>query len=236
MEMFERDVQPALDDYLAGKTKEEDFMWAARPWDSYPGAYRPIIEYCREKGLHVTGSNTPTELVRRIPHLGFDAAIQSYTPAERGFLAAESSSPKDQYWENFKGVMGVGNAHGDGQTMTEEKVYGFYQSQCMKDDTMGESVARLREAHPGQLVLHYSGCFHVDYRLGTAARFMSRRPQDKAVVVALRPVDSWTHVDLQAEPGVADFIVFVPAPLWGKSEQTPTDEKSAPDEPAAPAK
>lgn len=32
MEMFERDVQPALDRYLAGETAEEALLAAARPW------------------------------------------------------------------------------------------------------------------------------------------------------------------------------------------------------------
>jgi uncharacterized iron-regulated protein len=216
MEMFERDVQSALDEYTAGRSKEEDFTWASRPWGNYPSDYRPIIEYCRSHQIQVRASNTPTELVRRISRQGFEAAMQSYTPAERGFLAATTSSPKDQYWENFSAVMGMGAAHGDDQGMSEAKVYGFYQAQCMKDDTMGESMALIRDAQPSKLVLHYSGSFHVDFKLGTAARYMARRPADKTVVLVLRPVETWSSLDPLAEPGVADFIIFVPGPKWGK--------------------
>src|SRR5262245_64143150 len=35
MEMFERDTQPSLDDYLAGRLSEEDFLKVARPWPRY---------------------------------------------------------------------------------------------------------------------------------------------------------------------------------------------------------
>src|SRR3954471_18599118 len=35
MEMFERDVQPALDRYLAGTISEEEFLKDARPWPRY---------------------------------------------------------------------------------------------------------------------------------------------------------------------------------------------------------
>src|SRR5689334_20096852 len=44
MEMFERDVQPALDAYLAGQLPEKDFRAQSRPWGNYDTAYRPLIE------------------------------------------------------------------------------------------------------------------------------------------------------------------------------------------------
>ena len=49
MEQFERDVQGAVDDYLAGKLSEEDFLAASRPWKNYPEHYRAIVELTLEK-------------------------------------------------------------------------------------------------------------------------------------------------------------------------------------------
>ena len=40
MEMFERDVQPVLDQYLAGTITEEQFLKDARPWPRYPRSRR----------------------------------------------------------------------------------------------------------------------------------------------------------------------------------------------------
>ena len=59
LEMFERDVQLILDEYLAGLIREQDFLAAARPWRDYEDAYRPLIEYAREHGLPVVASNVP---------------------------------------------------------------------------------------------------------------------------------------------------------------------------------
>ena len=47
MEMFERDVQPALDGYLAGRIDEAAFLSRARPWKNYRTGYRPLIEKAR---------------------------------------------------------------------------------------------------------------------------------------------------------------------------------------------
>ena len=59
--------------------------------------------------------------------------------------------------------------------MTPEMLYSIYQAQCIKDDTMAESIARLRAADPARLVLHATGSFHCDYRLGTVLRVIARR-------------------------------------------------------------
>ena len=49
MEMFERDVQPALDDYLAGRITEADFLARARPWKNYATDYRPLVELAKRE-------------------------------------------------------------------------------------------------------------------------------------------------------------------------------------------
>src|SRR3972149_3295947 len=41
LEMFERDVQGPLSDYLAGKIAEPDFLAGTRPWPRYRTDYRP---------------------------------------------------------------------------------------------------------------------------------------------------------------------------------------------------
>src|SRR6185295_9478900 len=51
MEMFERDVQPSLDQYAAGELTEEQFLKASRPWPRYATDYRPIIEYAKAHRL-----------------------------------------------------------------------------------------------------------------------------------------------------------------------------------------
>ena len=47
LEMFERDVQKRLDDYLAGRVTEEDFLKEARPWPRYATDYRPLVEFAK---------------------------------------------------------------------------------------------------------------------------------------------------------------------------------------------
>src|SRR6185369_6689374 len=42
LEMFERDAQKPLDDYLAGKMTEDEFLKVSRPWPRYTTDYRQL--------------------------------------------------------------------------------------------------------------------------------------------------------------------------------------------------
>lgn len=70
MEMFERDVQPILDEYLAGFITESHFLRSSRPWQNYKTDYKPMVEFARENGLHVLAANAPRRYVNRVSRLG----------------------------------------------------------------------------------------------------------------------------------------------------------------------
>ena len=59
LEMFEQDVQDILDAYLKGKISEKKFLKQARPWPNYLEDYRPLVEFAKEKGMHVIAANIP---------------------------------------------------------------------------------------------------------------------------------------------------------------------------------
>jgi uncharacterized iron-regulated protein len=235
MEQFERDVQAALDSYLAGSMDEPAFLAASRPWPNYDPDYRRMIEFCKTNGVPVCAANIPRPLASRVAKQGFDAARTGYTSEERPWVAESTSAPKDAYYNLFTQAMGGGgDAHGGGMAMPEEMLMSVYQAQCIKDDTMAESISRLRAADPARLVVHTNGSFHSDYRLGTVMRVIARRsppavsPADAVLVVAIRPVSGWSQASAHAEDlpstddaaaatPVADFVLYVPGPDFGKT-------------------
>ena len=68
----------------------------------------------------------------------------------------------------------------------------FYFAQCLKDETMAESIARAHASGGAggrrPLVVHFNGSFHSDYGLGTAERAKRRMPGKRIVVLSLLPV------------------------------------------------
>jgi uncharacterized iron-regulated protein len=243
MEMFERDVQPVVDNYVSGNprspTAEQDFLRASRPWGNYQTDYRPLVEFARTYKLQVVAANSPTALARRVAKEGLEPVLASLGADERGWLAEQTSAPKDGYWQRFLEFMGGAGDGSHGGGMTEDQIYGYYQAQCLKDDTMAESIAGYLHYYgslsgvstlqdidstlipPPVSVFQVNGSFHSDYGYGVAQRCRERKLD--VLTIAIRPIPDFTPVsaggslDPQGETladgtPVADFVVFVPAP------------------------
>jgi uncharacterized iron-regulated protein len=218
LEMFERDVQPVLDRYLAGSATEAELLAGGRPWKNYSGDYRPLVELARSRGWPVVASNTPRPLASLVSRAGL-AALDSVTTPPRASAAEQFECPEDEYYEKFAAAMGDMSAHGppggsaaDGRA----RLLRMYQAQCVKDETMGESVARAWQ--PGRLVVHYNGAFHSDFRLGTAARARRRAVGASMLVVSALPVRDLDNLAPGKEDRKrADYLLYVLAPAKADS-------------------
>ncbi len=80
LEMFERDVQPALDAYLAGRISEGEFLATSRPWPNYASDYRPLVEMAKARGWPVIASNVPRPLASAVGRQGL-AMLDTLQPA-----------------------------------------------------------------------------------------------------------------------------------------------------------
>lgn len=212
LEMFERDVQPALSAYLAGTLPEAQFLQTARPWPNYASDYRPLVEWAREQGWPVIGSNVPRSMAAAVAQRGL-AALDSMDARQRAFAARELQCPEDAYFQRFSREMQHhSGSHGaGGAAETAPMIRRLYEAQCIKDETMAEAIL---EAHGGnRMVVHVNGAFHSDYGHGIVSRLQRRRPEVKTAVVSLIPADNVNDPGAAARHrGVADYVVLTSAP------------------------
>lgn len=174
-EMIERDAQTKLDRYLAGEIDEDAYLSKTRPWPNYRRHYRPLVELARERNLPVIAANVPRPLASRVSHEGLAPV------AEETFMPRSVIAPPGLYRANFAKAMGKPEDSKDpGLDL-------WFLAQCVKDETMAESIERgLCAAPAGRIVVHYCGYFHSDYRLGTVERLARRQPGLKIGVVTTR--------------------------------------------------
>ncbi len=202
MEMFERDVQSALDAYVAGEIDERQFLAESRPWSQYRSAYRPLIERAREGGHPVVASNIPRKITRRIAMEGLDV-LESLDAAERRLAPAEIFPNTPAYWRRVDNATrshaGMMQRPGDEQRLSS--------TQTLWDNTMGESCALALEDHPGSMVLHINGAFHSLHWDGTVRQFALRSPSAKTLTVDIRSTRNPSVATLGGE-AVADFVVM----------------------------
>ena len=210
LEMFERDVQQQVDDYLAGKLSEPDFLKASRPWPRYATDYKPLIELAKAKGWCVIAGNVPRRYASQVAKGGL-AAAEKLPAAERIFLAQQFSCPSDDYFKRFHESM---SEHPGDKTpkMEAALLERMYQAQCVKDETMAESIARRQTASPQTLIVHYNGAFHSDFRLGTAARTKQRLPKANIKIISALPIENLDAINPNDERKRGDYLVFTLKP------------------------
>lgn len=217
LEMFERDVQPLLDQYLAGTISEANFLAGGRPWDNYLTDYRPLVELARVRGWPVLAANVPRRLASAVSRRGL-ALLDTLNAADRRFMAREHSCPKDAYYTRFAETMKGHGAGGGPPTAADAAAMAqmtdrFYEAQCVKDEAMGEAVADAwLRAPAGTVVFHVDGAFHSDYGLGTAERARRRAPKAKSAVLSAIPVPNLANPDIAPHADKADYLLFVRAP------------------------
>ena len=212
LEMFERDVQPLLDDYFAGRTNEADFLAGSRPWPNYATDYRPLVEMAKARGWTVVAANVPRPLASAVGRKGL-SALDTLTPAERVRAARDNTCPSDDYharfMEQMQGHGGAGSAGATGDTLPTAAAERFYLAQCVKDEAMAESIVEARRRAPrNAIVLHVNGAFHSDYAQGTVQRVRRREPTWKLAVVTAVAVRDPATAPVAPQGGRADIVIF----------------------------
>ncbi|MBX2923678.1 MAG: ChaN family lipoprotein [Chitinophagaceae bacterium] len=167
MEMFQRDVQLVLDEYMKGLITESNLEKDGRLWKNYRD-YRPLVEYARANGIYVSAANAPSRYTNRVTRSGLES-LNDLTKAARSLLAPlPIDTLTGAYYEKFSELMGGHEGMG---------ALKFYQSQNLWDATMAWSIARLlKKGRTKKQVLHLNGRFHSDEKLGTYEQLMRYAP------------------------------------------------------------
>jgi len=206
LEMFERDVQSRLDQFRLGQLAETDFLSTSRPWPRYATDYKPLVDFALARQWPVLAANIPRPFASEISKAGLDV-LAGKPASEKAWFAADWQCPTDdEYYRRFKEVMGT---HAGAAEVDR-----YYASQCLKDETMAESIvvgwSAAASATPGTrpLVVHYNGAFHSDYGLGTASRVRRRLPAAHTVVVSVVPITNLDEIAPADHQKKGDYVVF----------------------------
>lgn len=239
LEMFERDVQYVVDEYLAGLITEDQFKRSARPWDRYDTDYRPMVEYARAHGLPVVAANAPRRYVNRVSRMG-PSSLDALPATAKAFLPPlPYPGPSAAYTAKWDALMAEMMAQMRPRTDSaaapaaappgampapapapaaprgppQEHGVGYaLWAQALWDAAMGRAVADALEAHPGSLVVHYVGSFHVEGGTGIPERVRDYRPGTRSVIVFLQPVEDVHAWDGDEHRGLGDFVILTRKP------------------------
>jgi len=211
-EQFPRGAQPVLDQWIAGKLTEKQFLEQSewhKVWNMPAELYLPLFRFARINGIPMLALNVDKELTRAVAEKGWDGVpaglkegISRPAPASEAYLEA--------LFEIYK-------EHPQGKRTSEARrsdaeFLHFVDSQITWDRAMAEALAGV--AGPGSagtrpLVVGIVGSGHLRYGYGVRHQLRALGLEN---VGTLLPVAADSLCDTLGQ-GVADAVFAIPAVL-----------------------
>ncbi|MDA0328126.1 MAG: ChaN family lipoprotein [Gemmatimonadetes bacterium] len=234
LEMFERDVQYVVDEYLADEISEDHFLRSSRPWDDYAARYRPAVEAAKAHSAPIVAANAPRRYVSRVTSQGPESLLLLSAQARAYLPPLPYPGPSDTYREQWEGLMtaamlgmsesadsAAAEAEPDSTEVEEARDYTInpnaIYSQALWDASMGHAISEALVRHLGGFVVHFAGSFHVEKGTGILERIEDYRPGTRSTSVVMTKVDDIEGWSADEHAALADFVILTLKP----AEQPP---------------
>lgn len=194
LEMFRKDSQAALDQWVAGKLDEETFEKIYLDNWNFPWPlYRSIFVYARDKRIPMVGLNVSRDITRQVAQHGF----ASLSNQQRGELEGVTCNVTREYRDFIRSAFG---AHGHGNM----DFIRFCEAQLVWDTAMAINSLNHLEQHPDRVMVLLAGSGHVR-KMGIPYQIKSRLPIPTSVLLPHTP-DIFEPATLTGAD--ADFIIM----------------------------
>ena len=195
-EMFERDDQLVLFEYLSGTIRLEHFKKEAKLWPNYDTDYAPLVEFAKENDLQFIATNVPRRYASLVASKG-PLALDSLDEEAKRFLPQLSLvvDTADVGYNDMREMMG---GHGHGMNIEN-----LIAAQALKDYTMAINIIRFRSEK--DLFVHFNGSFHSQKFSGINTYLKKLDPLLKVGVIASTESETLAFQDDWKELG--DFII-----------------------------
>ncbi|MET0624318.1 MAG: ChaN family lipoprotein [Pyrinomonadaceae bacterium] len=212
LEMFERDAQTVLDEYLAGLITERHFLLSSRPWRNYETDYRPLIEYARARRLPVIAANAPARYVSRVSNQGPGSLTALSKDVVKNWLPPLPFPPASEaYAAKFNRFMSGGVAASPAHTPAQASAHGslhLLEAQTLRDASMAYRIAEFLRRGRDPLVVQVNGTFHSEERMGVPEQLARYRPKARSVVVTIVPDEGFPDFDAARLASLGDFVII----------------------------
>ncbi len=203
-EMFERDAQLVLDEYLAGQIKESYLIKEVKAWDNYQTDYAPLVNFAKNEGLSFYATNVPRRYASLVSKKGIDSLQELSKKAHKELLPPlPIELPYDlPSYKQMNDMMGAHGMHGNAQW--------FVEAQAIKDATMGYTIATALKDNKGKMMLHFNGNFHSKDHEGTVWYVSHYNSKLQTAVISFVEQKDLSRLD-EANKGNNEFTIVCPS-------------------------
>ena len=170
-EMFERDNQLILNEYLNGLVSESSYKKEARLWPNYKTDYRPLVEFAKDNNIDFIATNIPRRYASVVYKKGFEG-LEDLEPEARDYFAP-LPIVYDPSLPGYVNMLEMAGGHG-GDNLPK--------AQAIKDATMAFSISE--NMKDGKIFIHYNGTYHSNDFEGILWYLNKYKPGLKIVTIA----------------------------------------------------
>ncbi len=211
MEMFDRDVQNIMEEYLSGLIREKDFRKDVRPWKNYTD-YRPLVEFCKENGIRILCSNAPSRYVNAAGRMGQEKLMQIPQISRKFIAPLPYDTATGKYYEQLIALSGhASSPKKDSAAITSNPsaAFNIVQAQSLWDATMAYSITEFYRKNKKSKILHINGKLHSDEEAGIMPYLKKRNSKLKALVISCFPDESFSSPSwTKFSSSMADYIII----------------------------
>jgi uncharacterized iron-regulated protein len=192
VEYFQQPFQAQVDDYIAGRITENEFLRATEYFQRWGYDYRlyaPIFRFAREQKIPVRALNVPSALVSTVAKTG----IAGVPEKDRAYLPAEIAPAGESYKARLRTAF---EAHTQAKPASFEH---FVEAQLVWDEGMAASAAAYLNANPDRPMVILAGSGHIEFGSGIPKRLERRIHATYSIALSSGE---------QIEPGMADFLLL----------------------------
>ena len=211
MEMFDRDVQPVMNEYLAGYIREKNFNKDARLWSNYSD-YKPMVEFAKTNQLNVICANTPTRYTNLAGRKGQQALMELPKESKKFFAPLPYDTASGKYYEKLVEL----TSHGAAVDSTGKPLppvpymtgFNLIMGQSLWDATMAYSISEYLKKHKGNKVMQVNGRFHSDERFAIVTQLKNYSPKTKSLVISAGSAESFPDINWDEYKHLGDYIII----------------------------
>lgn len=206
MEMFERDVQPIMNEYLRSDVREKNFRKDARVWSNYKD-YRPMVEFSKLNKLDVICANAAGRYSNLAGRKGQKGLMDLPQESKKYFAPLPYDTASGKYHEKLVGLFDQGSSKKKKQPSMGES-FSLVMAQSLWDATMAYSIHEYFEKNPTKKVFQVNGRFHSDEHFAVVTQLKKYNPKLRVLVISSGSDESFPNIDWKKFENQGDYIII----------------------------
>jgi len=213
MEMFDRDVQLVMNEYLNGHIRTKNFNKDARVWNNYKD-YKPMVEFAKNNKLDVICANAPSRYTNLVGRKGQKALMELPEESKKYFAPLPYDTASGKYYEKLIQLtshdtpLATDTAVKKMPPMASMGGFNLIVAQSLWDATMAYSISTYVKKNKGKKVFQVNGRFHSDEGFAIVSQLKKYSPKIKSLVISTGEDDSFPNIDWNKHKHLGDYIII----------------------------